>query len=520
MSVAQPTVRGDARHSVTEHELRALARGGLLGIVGLGVNALFGFVFIKIVGSHFAPSSAGAIFMALAVLAMSVSAAPLGADVGLLRYMPIFRHSHRRQEAMLVPAAQLPPLLVTVTATVLLVRFAPELARAAIRHGNRHLLAQELRYLAPFLPVSVLLTTAAAATRAWSVRGAVTVQNVFVPLARCGLLLALFAAGRATPLSVALAWGLPLAFGAAAAVAMLSRHVLADRARAPVEDTTGTRPGRQLVREFWLFSAPRSIQAVFQIAVVYLDVVLVGALASSRAAASYNVASRYVFLGTAVGQGIAFAIGPQLSALLHRRDHTAARSTFRAGAVWMVLLSWPLLLLLAEFAPVFMGVFGEAYRAADGALAIVALAMLVQTGTGNNAVALNMGGKSLANMAIGALAVTVNIGANFLLIPRLGMNGAALAWLLTSVVVQAVTGVVLYRTVGLQPFGRGYRAAALSALACFGVLGALLRVAGGATPVTLLITAALGALIYAPILSHRRRALRLGLLPVIGPRLR
>jgi O-antigen/teichoic acid export membrane protein len=305
------------------------------------------------------------------------------------------------------------------------------------------------------------------------------------------------------------------------AIAVLWRHVSGDRGAAPVDEgPEARRPSWELVREFWRFSAPRSLQAVFLIAVVYLDVVLVGALASSRAAASYNVASRYVFLGTAVGQGIGFAIGPQLSALLHRGDYPAARSTFRAGAVWMVLLSWPLLLLLALFAPVFMGVFGSAYHAADAALAIVAVAMLVQTGTGNNAVALNMGGKSLANMGIGALAVAVNIGANLVLIPRLGMNGAALAWLVTSIVVQAATGVVLYRTVGLQPFGRGYRAAALSALVCFGGLGVALRTAGGATLTTLLITAALGTMLYAPMLSQRRGALRLGLLPVIGQRLR
>ena len=84
---------------------------------------------------------------------------------------------------------------------------------------------------------------------------------------------------------------------------------------------------------------------------------------------------------------------------------------------------------------------------------ILALAMMIQTVTGNNTVALNMAGRSGANLAIGAIALATNIGMNLWLIPLMGINGAAVVWLVTIVVTQVITSAVLYRSVGLAPFG-------------------------------------------------------------------
>jgi O-antigen/teichoic acid export membrane protein len=64
-----------------------------------------------------------------------------------------------------------------------------------------------------------------------------------------------------------------------------------------------------------------------------------------------------------------------------------------------------------------------------------------------------MTGRTKTTLAIAALTVIINLGANLLLIPRLSINGAALAWLISLVVSNLLTSWVLYRDYRLHPFG-------------------------------------------------------------------
>src|SRR5271163_1611148 len=92
-------------------EVQRLARGGSLAILGLGINGLLSFVFLKVVGAHFPTGAAGAIFIALSMFAIITFVAPVGADIGLLRFMPQFRISHPEGEGVLCRISLIPAFL-------------------------------------------------------------------------------------------------------------------------------------------------------------------------------------------------------------------------------------------------------------------------------------------------------------------------------------------------------------------------------------------------------------------------
>src|ERR1700733_10212775 len=72
-------------------ELRQLARGGSLSLIGVTSNALLGFLFVGLL-SHVLPvQTAGAVFEAIAVFTICTAATQLGADAGLLRLAAIYR---------------------------------------------------------------------------------------------------------------------------------------------------------------------------------------------------------------------------------------------------------------------------------------------------------------------------------------------------------------------------------------------------------------------------------------------
>ncbi len=200
-----------------------------------------------------------------------------------------------------------------------------------------------------------------------------------------------------------------------------------------------------------------------------------GALASSYAAGVYSAVSKLAIVGTFLLEGNRLAIGPQLSALLARRQHAQAASLYQRSTQWLMLASWPLYLVFMIFPATVLGIFGPRYTAGAAALVVLSLAMLINLGTGNVTVVLLMGGRSSWSAINAGVALAVNIGLNLVLVPRLGILGAAVAWAVSIAVDNLTAMAEIWWVMGLDPFGPGYWRAAGISVACFGGTGVVVR---------------------------------------------
>ena len=271
-----------------------------------------------------------------------------------------------------------------------------------------------------------------------------------------------------------------------------------------------SRPPRgRVAAEFWSFTAPRAFQGTFQVVILWLDILLVGAMVSRYAAGVYAAVSKLAMVGTFALEGNRLAIAPQLSALLSRREYRRAADLYQSATRWLMLASWPLYLIFAVFPAVVLGIFGPRYTAGAAALAVLSLAMLVNLGTGNITVVLLMGGKSSWSAINAAAALIVNIGLNLVLLPRIGILGAAIAWG-ASIVVDNVTAMIEVRWVlGLAPFGSGYGLVAAVTVGCFGITSVAARALLGETLPGLAVALAAGLAIFAAVLYLARAPLQL-----------
>jgi len=266
---------------------------------------------------------------------------------------------------------------------------------------------------------------------------------------------------------------------------------------------------RRLAAEFWSFTGPRAFQATFQVTVLFLDVLIVGALASTYQAGIYSAVSKLAILGTFALEGNRLAIGPQLSAMLGRREHGRAAELYQTATRSLVLVTFPLYLVLAIFPAVILGIFGSRYTAGASALTVLSLAMLINLGTGNVTVVLLMGGKSSWSAINAAAALIANVGLNLLLVPRIGILGAAIAWS-ASIAIDNITAMIQVRWVmGLAPFGSGYWLAAGTTLICFGTTGIAARLLLGQTLSALVVALWAGLVSYALMLYVGRDRMQL-----------
>lgn len=527
-----------------------MARGSLVNLVAMVSGAVLTLGLTVLVSRWLQPAGAGAFFELIALFTIAFYTLELGANTGLMRWISRARAvGGLAQVRRIVPIALLPVAVMGAGGAAAIWMTAPDLARAflhGLAHGGGTV---DIRIIAPLVPLGALsaclIDGARGFGRTWPY---LAIEGLGKPIARIALVLCVLLAGLGLHGAI-IAWAIPVAGGL-----MASWVIFAVILRSEVPVTVGPQPTRRrrgarhgaLLRprrrtvlhsalrgarrrkgrhhgppvpvkerrqrlgvEFWRFTAPRAFQGIFQVMIIWLDILLVGAMISRHAAGVYAAVSKLALVGTFALEGTRLAISPQVSALLARREHHRAAALYQDATRWLVLASWPLYLAFAVFPAVVLGIFGSRYTAGAAALAVLSLAMLVNLGTGNVTVVLLMGGKSSWGAINTGAALIVNISLNLLLLPHLGILGAAIAWG-ASIVVDNVAAMVELRWVlGLALFGPGYGLTVAVTVGCFGVVGIVARALLRETLPALAVTLAIGIAAFAVALYAARTPLQL-----------
>lgn len=488
--------------------LGSLARGSSLNLLGFILSGFFGLVLSFVVARKLHAVGAGVFFSAVSIFTILTNVAELGADTGVVRFVSRYRELGQQRDLRRMLYAALTPVALASTVFAALMFFgAHDLAQFfSRRHPDD--VEHFIRLIAPFLPFATIETVAIASTRGFgSMVSFVSVESITRPGLKPVFIVALSVGGLGFG-EVALGWGAPEAITGVAALAVMYRFLRRNEA-SPTSDQAA-RPFGLVAREFWLFSAPRGLAAAFQITVTWFDVLMLEKLTGSLSQTGiYGSTSRLVTVGTFALQAVRLAIAPQISALLARDNRSEATRLYQTATWWLMAVSWPLFLSLAVFAPFVLRLFGPEFVAGQHALLILSLAMLVNLGTGNVTVVLLMGGKSSWNVVNTAVALTLNVGLNLFLIPRYGMNGAAIAWAVSIITDNILALLEVHYLMGMAPFGSGYGVVAALALTCFGGLGLIVRGTLGMSLGSFALYVVLAAGVYAALLYRFRRALRL-----------
>jgi O-antigen/teichoic acid export membrane protein len=488
-----------------------MARGGTFNLVAVAWMGLASFALVVVLTRGLGPAGYGLIATAIAVFTLLSNVGELGADTGLLREIPRLLVLKRARDTRAVLRVSLyPVLLVGVVIAALVYIYAPQLTHVLVRHNTTGNEVNYLRVLTPFLAIAPAATVALAGTRGFgNLRIFALVQNIFVPTVRPIAAVAVLVAGLGG-LAVMLSWGAPLVVALVAALVYLLRFTR--RAEAGPAGLEEPRPTRVVAREFWSFTAARGVAGALAIAVTQVNLLLVSGLRSAHDAGVFSAVMRYVIMGTFAFQAMRVAIGPQISRLLAERRERDAETVFQTATWWLMALSWPFYLLLAVFASTVLSLFGHGFTTGATALAILAVAELVDMGTGNVTLVLLMGGRSQWNLINISLGLVTTVGLGFLLIPHYGVVGAAIAWAATIVIENGAAAVQVGVLMKMKPFGSGYWYVALAAAGCFLGLGVLARLIGLSGPVALAATVVVGGPLYLAVLHRFRTRLRLDLL--------
>jgi O-antigen/teichoic acid export membrane protein len=493
----------------TRRHLTHVARGGALNLVGAGVSALAGFSLTLVVTNQFPSDVAGRFFTVTSAFLLGIAVTTLGTETGLGRFLLRYEAQGRRGDIPpTIRAAFRAAIANSVVIAVAVLVFAEPLSHLIGLDDPAG--AASLRVLAITLPLATWNTIALAGTRAFGrMRATVIVDKIGRPLAQPLLVLGVSLAASDL-LGMTIAWAVPYAV-AALVSAWLFRRFL--ERRGTLQHTEPTKSLRDLRREYWKFTWPRSITRITQMAIQRMDIILIAAMRGPVDAAIYTAATRFVARGQFGTQAIQQVLQPKFTALLAKEEDDSLRDVYQISAAWSMTVAWPMYVGVASAPLVYLGLFGQEY--ADEGLAVVLLmaaAQLFAVATGPCDTLLLMSGRSALSLANSLAALALDLGLCVLLIPRMGITGAALAWMIAITVRCSLSLIQVRLTMGIISFGPAAAVAALANVVSFAVPLVGVGLVVDLNVLTLLLVLAICFPTYALCLWLGRRVLMLDVL--------
>ncbi len=180
------------------------------------------------------------------------------------------------------------------------------------------------------------------------------------------------------------------------------------------------------------------------------DLLVVGTLLPPAEAGIYRVAVQVGLLVAFPLSAVAAVATPRLAALQARAERSAMQHLLSRSAQGLVAIAVPAALALVFVGDVILGrIFGAAFERGAPALAILAIAQVLNAATGPVGIVLSTLGferEAFRGVVVGAV---VNIALSLLLVPRFGLTGAALAASAGLVCLNLTLVALLYSRTGL-----------------------------------------------------------------------
>lgn len=389
-------------------DLRTVSAGTLIIVVGFIAGSILEYGVKALLARSLGPQQYGLFTQGIAVVQILAIVGILGLHQALPRFMA--SQDRGRMESV-ATALVLGTGGSAIVAGLLYYGIGP--ATAILGTGQD--LVGVLRLFAPALVPLCLFYLAVAMLRGIEdTRFKVLTSDVALPLIEIGLLFAAFRLGLGLPGAV---WAY---LGATVAATVLSVGAF-------VHLTDVRMPDRLIPRQLLAFAWPLFLVALITTTNKWIDVLMLGRLATAAQAGIYEVAMAVAGFLVLFLSSLNYIFMP-VATRLTGDDPAAVAELYRASTRWITGLSGPLLLGMLLFPGQLIGLlFGSGYQAGATALTLLSIGYFVAVMIGPAGMLLVAAGRTRWFLAGGLTLLVTDVALNLVLIPAYGMTGAAIA---------------------------------------------------------------------------------------------
>ena len=181
------------------------------------------------------------------------------------------------------------------------------------------------------------------------------------------------------------------------------------------------------LKELLRYSIPMAFsQFVFRLN-AWMDIVMLGWLASDTDVGIYRIAVSLAMICSLPIHAIITIFNPIIVELVNKHDYEKLNGLLKLVTKWLLLFNLPVLMTFYLIPDIILMFFDKAYAPSRYPLEILVMGQLVWSACSIAMRLIPMSGYALLNLLNGIIAGLLNIGLNYLLIPKYGSIGAAIA---------------------------------------------------------------------------------------------
>jgi O-antigen/teichoic acid export membrane protein len=182
------------------------------------------------------------------------------------------------------------------------------------------------------------------------------------------------------------------------------------------------------LRKILTISMPMLMSSSMFFIIGQTGIIMLGMFMTEAEVGYYSIAVKLATLTSFVGTAITTIAAPKFSELYHQKNMPELFYVAKKSTKLMCWTSTPILLFLIIFGKyILWALYGQEFKIAYPAIILIGIGHLVSVSSGATNAFMNMTGKQKSFRNIICIAAVINISLNYLLIPHMGITGAALA---------------------------------------------------------------------------------------------
>ncbi len=434
-----------------DENLTLLAKSSIIVFIGIFLSKLFTYLYKIVVGRYYGPDEYGVFSIALVVLGVFTAVASVGLSDGLNRFLPIFilKKEEKKINYLLFFTNKI--FLFTSLFSAILLFSLSNVISVNIFHDSA--ISIYLKIFALAIPFQVYSYIYYSVIRSYEKISAYSFgTNILQNVAKFIFILLFIYLGASVYNSISYSYVLGIfilaVFGFYYCKHFLHTKFLEKGTLLPKEKIV-------LSKEVFSYSWPILLFSVIGSVILWIDTFSIGILKDSYWVGIYNAAVPIAFLLFIFTEIFMQLFFPIITKELSNKNYFVSSELSKQVLKWIFIINLPALFLIILFPGVLINFFwGEEYLAASNSLIFLSIGyFFFSLATVSNNMISSLGkSKTILNNLI--VICILNLALNFLLIPRFGIEGAALATMICFIIWSMIIFTELYLFSRILPFRR------------------------------------------------------------------
>lgn len=401
---------------MSEKQAKEIAAGGSIVLMSSITDRALRLGVTWLLSGFFGPEVFGIYTLTITIVTLVKMFSPLGTELGTIYFGARFRQNNEqaKMKGLVLSSMGISTFSAIVCSTILW------FAAPMVIDNVQGLRLSELRWAIPAILFWTPLHTLVGLLRAQKdMKGNAIVYEIAIPLALIAGAIAIVLIDLNLKAALIAYW-FSLALSLFLGIKWSWRHfgpLLQDKSIKPVYS----------LKELLKYSIPMAFsQFVFRLN-AWMDILMLGWLASSTDVGIYRIAVSLAMVCSLPIHAIITIFNPIIVELVNKKDFVKLNGLLKLVTKWLLLFNLPVLMIFFVIPDIVLLFFGEAYQPSKAPLEVLVMGQLVWSACSIAMRLIPMSGYALLNLANGIVAGTVNIGLNYILIPKYGSIGAAMA---------------------------------------------------------------------------------------------